>query len=449
MLSALTLGLQMGLTTAMPMPAALVSIGQHSQFELDRYTRQIEQDGGWWLEMENRLLVVAPPTRLPDLLAGVKVEQDLGWLRPDDLALQTRACGVEEGPQLPAIADTGRFALVRTPATWLPYKSPEVSEWRPVVPNRTITKDLKARGLMAMAKGAPDPEIQLRVDAVDPDRWFAALSSLASFDRSSYGADPSPGIDQARDWLIGEFSALGLQVTTQEFQVGSSSYHVDNVIARRSGWLYPDEWVVVGGHYDSRQQSASVPTQTPGAEDNASGCAGVLEAARVFAQFPPQRTMIFVCFAGEEQWLYGSSAYAQSLQTSGDLAKVDLAVIMDMIGYSGDSDLDVLLESSAALSPVFTPFLNMAATYTPQLRLLQNTNNPCCSDHMPFINRSVPSLLTIENDWNAYGHYHRTTDLPANITRAQEMGGGILQMNIAVLADAAGFERPILRDSFE
>lgn len=456
MLSALTLGLQMGLTTAMPMPAALVSIGQHSQFELDRYTRQIEQDGGWWLEMENRLLVVAPPTRLPDLLAGVKVEQDLGWLRPDDLALQTRACGVEEGPQLPAIADTGRFALVRTPATWLPYKSPEVSEWRPVVPNRTITKDLKARGLMAMAKGAPDPEIQLRVDAVDPDRWFAALSSLASFDRSSYGADPSPGIDQARDWLIGEFGALGLQVSTQTFTIGGTATQVENVIARRTGSLYPDEWVIVGGHYDSRQQNINDPSQSPGAEDNASGCAGVVEAARVFSQFPPQRTMIFVCFAGEEQGLYGGNAYAQTLQTSGDLAKVDLAVIMDMIGYSGDADLDVLLETSSALSTVFTPFSAAAATYAPELRVLTDTS-ACCSDHMPFINRGVPSLLTIENDYSynattrpeGYQHYHKTTDIPANITRAQQMGGGILKMNIAVLADVAGFETPVLRDGFE
>ena len=114
-----------------------------------------------------------------------------------------------------------------------------------------------------------------------------------------------------------------------------------HVIARRTGSLYPDEWVIVGGHYDSRQQNINDPSQSPGAEDNASGCAGVVEAARVFSQFPPQRTMIFVCFAGEEQGLYGGNAYAQALQTSGDLAKVDLAVIMDMIGYSGDADLDV------------------------------------------------------------------------------------------------------------
>ena len=54
-----------------------------------------------------------------------------------------------------------------------------------------------------------------------------------------------------------------------------------------------------------------------------------------------------------------------------------------------------------------------------------------------------------ENDYAVYPHYHQTTDLPANIARAQEMGGGILKMNIAVLTDAAGFETPVLRDGFE
>ncbi len=452
MISPLALGLQMGLTTALPMPAALIALDHHPQFELDRYTRQVEADGGWWLEMENRLLVAAPPARLPDLLAGERVVADLGWIRPDDLALQTRACGVDEGPALPAIADTGRFALVRTPATLLPYKAPDVSEWRPVVPNRAITKDLRARGLLHMAKAAPDPDVQQRVDAIDTQRWFDTLSTLASYDRSSYGS----GIDQARDWLIGEFGALGLQVSTQTFLIGGTATQVENVIARRTGSVYPDEWVIVGGHYDSRQQSINDPSQSPGAEDNASGCAGVVEAARVFSQFPPQRTMVFVCFAGEEQGLYGGSAYAQSLQSSGDLAKVDLAVIMDMIGYSGDADLDVLLETSSSLSTVFTPFATAAATYAPELRVITDTS-ACCSDHMPFINLGVPSLLTIENDYSyhatmrpeGYQHYHKTTDLPANITRAQQMGGGILKMNIAVLTDAAGFEPPVLRDGFE
>jgi hypothetical protein len=57
---------------------------------------------------------------------------------------------------------------------------------------------------------------------------------------------------------------------------------------------------------------------------------------------------------------------------------------------------------------------------------------------VPFIQRSVPSLLTIENDWDSYAHYHRSTDLPANMTRALDIGGGIVRLNAAVLAQAAG-----------
>jgi hypothetical protein len=449
MFAPLALGLQMGLTTAMPLPAAIVALDAQPQFELDRYTRQIERDGGWWLEMEDRLLVAAPPTRLPDLIGHARVLDELGWIRPGDLALQTRACGVEETAPLPVLAMAGRFALVRTPATLLPYKAPEVSEWRPVQPNQVLARDLRARGQMAMAKGALDPQIQQRVAALDHERWFDALSTLASIDRSSYG----PDIDLARDWLIGEFGALGLQVSTQTFTIGGTATQVENVIARLPGSTLPNELVLVGGHYDSRQQSSTTTTQTPGAEDNASGCAGVLEAARVFAAFPPQRTMIFVCFAGEEQGLYGGNAFAQSMQNDGTLANVQLAVIMDMIGYSGDSDLDVLLETASSLSHLFPLFTEAAANYAPELRPIADTTY-CCSDHAPLIQRGAPALLTIENDYSpsmpsGYQHYHRSTDLPTNITRAQEMGGGILKMNIAVLTAAAGFETPLFVDSFE
>jgi hypothetical protein len=447
MFSALTLGLQMGLTTAVPMPAAIVALETRPQFALDLYTRQIERNGGWWVEVEDRLLVAAPATRLPDLLEGQRVIADLGWIRPDDFAIQTRACGVEEGPQLPAVVDVGRFAIVRTPATLLPYKAPDVSEWRPLVPNQVLVRDLRARGYMAAARGGVDAQVQQRVDAMDPERWFDSVEVLASYDRSSYGGE----IDQARDWLAAQFQGLGLSVTTPSFTFGS--YTVENVVGQLTGSRYPNELIIVGGHYDSRQSQPGNPNNTPGAEDNASGCSGVLEAARVFTQFPPQRTMIFVCFAGEEQGLFGGHAYAQSLVDAGRQADVKLALIMDMIGYSGDTDLDAMLESSTAFPGLFDPFVAAAATYAPELRLVQDFS-PCCSDHAPFISRNMPSLLTIEYDYspsmaNGYQHYHQTTDLPQNMTRALQMGGGILKMNIAVLTQAAGFEPPVFFDGFE
>lgn len=442
MFTELAFSLQMSLSMAPPMPAAIVALGEMPLVELNRYTEQIERDGGWWLEVEDRLLVAAPMARYSGLLTGHDIVKELGFVRPGDLALQSRACGIDAHARLPAIVEAGRFALVRVDADTLPHRAPALSEWKPVLPNQVLARDERARSDHQAAKRAAEPEVQLRVDAFDAAHWFADVGSLASFDRSSYGSN----IDLARDWLVAQFDALGLTVTTPSFTFGSTT--VENVVATLTGTTHPDQVLVIGGHYDSRQQVGSNPANTPGAEDNATGCAGVLAAARVFAQFPPQKTLAFVCFAGEEQGLYGGYAFVDALQAAGQDGQVELAIIMDMIGYSGDTDLDVLLESSSTFAGVFPDFASAAANYAPELRVVTSTNY-WGSDHVPFIDAGIPSLLTIENDYASYPHYHKTTDLPANITRAQQMGGGIMKMNIAVLVEAAGFETPILRDGFE
>ena len=111
---------------------------------------------------------------------------------------------------------------------------------------------------------------------------------------------------------------------------------------------------------------------------------------------------------------------------------------MDMIGYSTDNQLDVLLETSSALSSVFPPFQSAVADYASEL-VPHTSTYPFGSDHMPFINRSVPSLLVIEYDYDDYPGYHRTNDVPATISHALDMGGGVLKMNAAVLTEAAGY----------
>ncbi|HQW81117.1 MAG TPA: M28 family peptidase [Pseudomonadota bacterium] len=448
MLSALTLGLQMGLTTAMPMPASVIALGTQPQFEVDAYTRQIEDRGGWWLELDDRLLVVAPATALPELVAGEQVLDELGWIRPDELALQARGCAIHPSAPLPAIARAGRYALVRTPATLLPYQLPEISEWRPVVPNRSIAQDWRARGRIDLAKRTVNPAVQQRVDTVDRDRWFGVLEDLAIYDRSSRHLD----IVNARDWLLGQFARLGLQTSIHAFPMsGTVAVPQENVIGTLVGTTLPDEWIIVGAHYDSIQINApEEATAAPGAEDNASGCAAVVEMAEVFTRFPPQRTMIFTCFSGEEQGLIGSTHWVeQALFPAGDLPKIKLALIMDMIGYSSDGQYDVLLETSNMLSSVFQPFQNAVADYASEL-VPHTSTYPFGSDHMPFIDRSVPSLLVIEYDYDDYPGYHKTTDVPGAIAHVLDMGGGVLKMNAAVLTEAAGYnDNSVFRDDFE
>ena len=191
---------------------------------------------------------------------------------------------------------------------------------------------------------------------------------------------------------------------------------------------------------------------TPGAEDNASGCAGVIELARALLPSQPSRSILFVCYAGEEQGLKGSAAHVQSLIQASLLSSVDAVVIMDMIGYSADANLEALYESSASFNPYLLQFGAAAATYVPQLAVITSTN-PFGSDHVPYINAGVRTALAIDNDWDIYPHYHRSTDTPSNMgPNAQPMGGAILKTNAAVIAEIAGLDNgagPLFDDGFE
>ncbi|MGH8675943.1 MAG: hypothetical protein ACREVG_16750, partial [Burkholderiales bacterium] len=74
----------------------------------------------------------------------------------------------------------------------------------------------------------------------------------------------------------------------------------------------------------------------------------------------------------------------------------------------------------------------------------------CCSDHVPYLNRGRPALLTNMNDfgdYNSLGHYHSHTDLPQNLTPA--MAQAIVRMNVAVLAQRAGLTEQVFANGFD
>ena len=274
---------------------------------------------------------------------------------------------------------------------------------------------------------------------VDGDRWFADVETLASFNRYTH----NPGINDARDWLVAELNVLpGLQVATPSFQVGGTTAY--NVIATLTGKVRPDEWYIIGAHYDSISQNPQVAA--PGAEDNGSGCAGVLEMARIFTAHPPDATIFFICYSGEELGLLGSKDHVDDLIAAGDLDKIQTMLNLDMIGYTSDADLDCKLETAPFANFLFATFEDAALQFT-TLRILTD-ESPCCSDHDPYLDEEVPALLTIENDWFQYPFYHTVNDLPEHITIA--MGREILKMNVAAMAQLAGVpEPPVFTDGFE
>jgi hypothetical protein len=147
-----------------------------------------------------------------------------------------------------------------------------------------------------------DPDIEAMMDEVDETLYQSNLQHLQDYGtRNAY----TPQSILAQNWIKEQFESYGYSVELFDFSMpqGAAS---DNVIATKIGTLYPDEYVIIGGHYDTYSYSGNAP----GADDDGTGVCGVMEVARVMADFETDRTVIFCAFSGEEYGLYGSEAYA-------------------------------------------------------------------------------------------------------------------------------------------
>lgn len=123
---------------------------------------------------------------------------------------------------------------------------------------------------------------------------------------------------------------------------------------------------------------------------------------------------------------------------------------LDMIGHAVDDTLAARAETTPTFAAELARYADAAALYAPELALILSTGTQAYSDHWPFIERGIPAMFTWENGAGIYPHYHRATDLPQNMARAQALGGGILRMDAAVLAGLATLLPPVLfADGFE
>ena len=171
-----------------------------------------------------------------------------------------------------------------------------------------------------------------------------------------------------------------------------------------------DEYVIIGAHYDhlglGEQYSLApekVGTIHPGADDNASGAAGVLALARYFASHPkPARGILFIAFAGEELGLLGSTHYVN--HPCLPLNRAALMINMDMIGRIRDRKVMV------GGAPEGSPFRRILETLGPQHDLdldLSDTSVYGSSDHTSFKARQVPTLFFFSG---LHADYHRPSD---------------------------------------
>ncbi|MFH0893229.1 MAG: M28 family metallopeptidase, partial [Bacteroidota bacterium] len=201
------------------------------------------------------------------------------------------------------------------------------------------------------------PSVYTMVSMVDTGLFMPTIVTLSAIpSRECITA----GCATAQNIIDNKFQTLGFTTTLQPVNIGQPAQ--SNVIAIQTGTVHPTEYVVVGAHYDTYSFSGN----SPGADDDASGVAGVIELARILRNYNFERTIVYCAFTAEEYGLYGSEEYAA--QCDNNNLNIQGYFNFDMIGYLEPGypvNTDMIYPSSAlplanfykAVSAIFVPTL--------------------------------------------------------------------------------------------
>lgn len=200
-----------------------------------------------------------------------------------------------------------------------------------------------------------------------------------------------PEHDPAQDNIAALFTSFGLTVTLEPVDYYGATYY--NVVGTKLGTTYPEQEYIIGAHYDS--------VDNPGADDNASGVALVLEAARVLSGYDAEYTMRFIAFDREEQGLFGSEEYVQAHIDDDILGMISA----DMVAFNtGANSVDI--ECISTYDLLKDALVEAVAAYGDGLASA-TSDWTCCSDHVPFSSAGFQACLIIEDWGNRFYHSPR------------------------------------------
>tara|TARA_R110001606_G_scaffold56018_6_gene135973 strand:- start:8956 stop:10281 length:1326 start_codon:yes stop_codon:yes gene_type:complete len=179
-----------------------------------------------------------------------------------------------------------------------------------------------------------DAKIYDIINTVSADRIKADVKTLTEFGTRNTFSDTisdTRGIGAARRWIKNEFTAISnacnscFDVFYQKDFVSKKDNKrvphdawVVNVVAIQKGTKYPNRFIIMSGDIDSRaSDTMDFTTDAPGANDNASGMAGTIEAARVLSKYKFESSIIYIGLSGEEQGLFGGAGFAKYAKEKG------------------------------------------------------------------------------------------------------------------------------------
>jgi len=242
-------------------------------------------------------------------------------------------------------------------------------------------------------------------------------------DRNLFSFD---NLEKAAGYIERQFKDAGYTAEKQTYQVEGKS--VSNIFAQKNGSVNADEIVIVGAHYDTVSDS-------PGADDNASGVAGLLELARLWNKQEGRKTVRFVAFTLEEPPFYkteqmGSRVYARSVKDE----HISAMICLEMLGYytNQEKSQDYPLPLMKTVYPDKGNFIAIVGNFKSRF-LVNNDKNAYktkattpveslatfdfvtgvdFSDHASFWEVGFPAVMITDTAFYRNPHYHTASDLP-------------------------------------
>jgi len=276
------------------------------------------------------------------------------------------------------------------PLLWEPMRFPKTSAWQETLQSERT-------------------DIINLVNSVSADSILSFLQSLQNFSTRYALADNRYIV---ANWIKSQFQRFGINnAELNSFQWNGTTQY--DVVATIPGTVYPDTYIIVGGHYDSITYDNPL-VFAPGADDNASGTVAAIEMARVMManNYQPKCSIRFVTFAAEEFGLWGSEYYA----TMADQTDMNIRIMInhDMIANTNPNPYD----PRVVLMPYdgYITHTNYAAMLTSQYTSLQPVYgylNSASSDSHSFWQHGFPVVYFQEYNFSLV--YHSNNDTVTNL----------------------------------
>jgi len=393
----------------------------------EKQTAKAQNLGLTWCEFDDEILVWGPADRarqLPDELR--RIAGPPADARGDlYLVAQVGNVFLREFPWARVAVNKGRYLAVDLTADELErvrMHNAACFGLRPLPEKDSVFRTLSP------APRRTEPILASLVSQVSQARLAASLTTLAGY-RTRHSLTTE--FSTAADWAKSRLESWGFVCAKLPISVGTGSSF--NVVADISGTAASRRLVLVTAHLDSINTDGGVSAAAPGADDNGSGVAGVLEIAQILSSHSFDHDIRLVLFGGEEQGLHGSQQYVASLPQT-ERNRLDAIINMDMIATRNTPTLAVLLEGANVSQALMNDVAAAAGDFTSLT--VQTSLHPFASDHVPFINAGLPALLTIEGSDSANHNVHTANDTLDKIH--YPLAVEILKMNLAVTARRLG-----------